>query len=299
MPLSAIISLKAHSDGRLDQFTGRGVHGFWFSRWREVDPALGDQLHKESQEAPFTLSPLMGLPGKRSVTIAGGQSAWLRVTCLTDALVAAFIEKWLKDLENGSQVEIPQARQEGEIVIPGVRWQVTGHALESGAHPFAAQVPYEELSRRCLMNSNPPRQWSVEFLTPTTFHGKTSHLPFPLPESLVGSWLRRWQAFAPLALPEEELAQWARSNLAVSAYRLHTLPVREGERLRVGCVGTLTLRALDMPPYLRAAIDLLANYALFCGSGSHTAQGMGQTRLAAPASNSANAAKSIGCVSFQ
>jgi CRISPR-associated endoribonuclease Cas6 len=289
MPLSTVIHLESIAPGQLDGFTGRGVHGFWFSRWHAVDPALGDQLHNESQEAPFTLSPLMGLarPRRGEVAIQAGQPAWLRITCLTDSLAEAFTGKWLPTLFPGCEVEIPQACQEGEQTIPGVRWKVTGISLDSQSPPFAsvqggpfaAQISYDELSRQHLMDPNPPRGWQLEFLTPTTFHGKTTHLPFPLPESLVNSWLRRWQAFAPIALPEDELLTWARSNLAVSAYSLRTLPAREGERLRVGCVGSLSLRALDIPPYLRAAVDLLAAYSLYCGSGSHTAQGMGQTQL--------------------
>jgi len=282
MLLSAVIQLQAASDAQLDQFTGRGVHGFWFAHWRKVDAALGDRLHAETQEAPYTLSPLMGLPRPRKGVLAlkAGQPAFLRVTCLTDALAQDFIDKWLAGLPAGSEVEIPATRQEGEAEIPGARWQVTAHALDGQAHPLAAQTTYEGLARRHLMNSNPPRQWRLEFLTPTTFHASQDlHLPFPLPESLIGSWLRRWQAFAPLALPAEELLAWAREHLAVSAYNLKTLPAREGERLRIGCVGRMTLHALKMPPYLRAAVDLLANYALFCGSGSHTAQGLGQTAV--------------------
>jgi len=165
------------------------------------------------------------------------------------------------------------------LLVPALR--TLEAASEKSCQTLCVQLDalsYEELSRHHLMNPNPPRQWRLEFLTPTTFHGKKTHLPFPLPESLINSWLRRWQAFSPIALAEDEVLQWARSNLAVSSYRLHTLPAREGERLRVGCVGTLTLRALDMPPYLRAAIDLLAHYAFYCGSGAHTAQGLGQTR---------------------
>ena len=99
MPLSTVIHLESLAPGQVDQFTGRGVHGLWFAQWARVDPALGDQLHSESQEAPFTLSPLMGLPRKRSVTIASGQSAWLRVTCMSDSLAEAFTDKWLKSLE--------------------------------------------------------------------------------------------------------------------------------------------------------------------------------------------------------
>jgi CRISPR-associated endoribonuclease Cas6 len=287
MPLSAVIHLECLTPGKIDQFTGRGVHGFWFNRWRSVDPALADQLHSETQESPFTLSPLMGLPLARrgDNPIQVGQPAWLRITCLNEELTAAFLEKWLVGLEKDCQFEVPPARQKDGKVNTSVIWKISDALFENGSHPFAAQIPYEKLAHCHLMALDPPRQWQVEYLTPTAFNtgrangGKDNHLPFPLPESLVKSWLRRWQAFAPLALPEEELSAWARSNLAVSAYRLQTQPAREGEHLRVGCVGRMTLRALDMPPYLRAAVDLLVSYSFYCGSGSHTAQGMGQTRL--------------------
>lgn len=197
-----------------------------------------------------------------------GTAARFRVTCLTDALSEAVRTKWLEGLEGKAEVFIPQPRDED----PGLPWRVTRAEVE-------AEVSYEALSKRHLMNSVPPREWRLDFLTPTTFHGTNGHLPFPLPDSLVNSWMRRWNAFAPIALPKEELLEWSREKLVVSSYSLRTLPAREGERLRVGCAGRLTLRALDMPPYLRAATDLLAHYAFYCGSGAHTAQGMGQTRL--------------------
>jgi CRISPR-associated endoribonuclease Cas6 len=269
MLLSILIHLEAQAEAQLDQFTGRGVHGFWFNRWRDADAALGDELHDSSDVQPFTLSPLMGLPrGSRgTVQLKPGTPARFRVTTLTDALSEAVRTKWLEGLEGKAEVFIPEPKDED----PGVPWKVTRAEVE-------AEASYEASSKVHLMNSVPPREWRLDFLTPTTFHGSDGHLPFPLPDSLVNSWMRRWNAFAPIALPKEELLEWSRGKLVVSSYSLRTLPAREGERLRVGCVGSLTLRALEMPPYLRAAIDLLAHYASFCGSGSHTAQGMGQTR---------------------
>lgn len=270
MPLSVIIHLEALKEAQIDQFTGRGVHGFWFNRWRDADPSMGDELHDSSDTQPFTLSPLMGLPRPQrgTVQLKPGTAARFRITCLTDALTEALKAKWLEGLEGKADVYIPQPKDED----PGVPWKVTRAEVE-------AEASYEELSKRHLMNSVPPREWRMDFLTPTTFHGTNGHLPFPLPDSLIGSWVRRWNAFAPIALPKEELLEWTRQKLVVSSYNLRTLPAREGERLRVGCSGSLTLRALEMPPYLRAATDLLAHYASFCGSGSHTAQGMGQTKL--------------------
>ena len=44
-------------------------------------------------------------------------------------------------------------------------------------------------------------------------------------------------------------------------------------------MGTLTIQAFDLPPETRRRLDLLFRYAFFCGSGHHTAQGMGLTRL--------------------
>lgn len=270
MPLSIIIHLESLSEASLDQFTGRGVHGFWFHRWRDLDPALGDQMHDSSDTQPFTLSPLMGLPRAQrgAVHLQPGTPARIRVTTLTDALSEAVTSKWLAGLEGRDDICIPQPKDEE----PGVPWKVTRVEVE-------AEASYEALSKVHLMNSVPPREWRVEFLTPTTFHGSNGHLPFPLPDSLVNSWMRRWNAFAQIALPHEELLEWTRARLVVSSYDLKTLPAREGERLRVGCVGRHGMRALEMPPYLRAAVDLLAHYSSFCGSGSHTAQGLGQTRL--------------------
>ena len=268
MPLSINVHLEAVQAGSFDQFTGRGVHGFWYQRWRDVDPQTGDTLHESNAVQPFTLSPLMGLPrAQRGVTsVEKGWGACFRLTVLDDALGEAVTSKWMEGL-TGRELSIPESNEEDA----GLLWKVT--RVEE-----AASIRYEDLGRKHLMNSVPPRQWTLEFLTPTTFHGKETHLPFPLPESLTQSWLRRWNLFAPMALPEE-VTEWARAKLAVSSFQLRTLPAREAQRLRVGCVGRLTLRALDMPPYLRAAVDVLAHYADFCGSGSHTAQGLGQTKL--------------------
>lgn len=268
MILSILVGLEAVSDGQFDQFTGRGVHGFWFQRWREVDEKFGDELHAVNEVQPFTLSPLLGLPkAQRGVfRVAKGSVCKFRLTALSDALSEAVLSKWAAGLA-GQVIQIPEPRNDQA----GISWKVTGYEVQF-------QAEYADLSKRHLMNSVPPRQWTVEFLTPTTFHGRETHLPFPLPDSLIQSWMRRWNAFAPLALPDETV-EWARQKLAVSSFTLKTLPAREAERLRVGCVGQLSLRALEMPPYLRAAVDLLVNYSIYCGSGSHTSQGLGQTRF--------------------
>ena len=60
MLLSAVVRLRAEQEGVLRGGTGRAVHGFWFSQWRETSPATSERLHSSPGMLPFTLSPLMG-----------------------------------------------------------------------------------------------------------------------------------------------------------------------------------------------------------------------------------------------
>jgi len=268
MLLSLVLQLRALQPARIAGSTGRGVHGFWFRHWQQVDPALADSLHQGEDVLPFTLSPLMGLPRPRLgvFEITLGQPAWFRATTLTQALSQATQEKWVTKLPD-------------EIDIADTRWQVVKPVLSSPEqHPWAGQAAYSELASARLYTLHPPHIWRLEFLTPVAFHGTRGHFPFPLPNSLVASWLRRWQAYSPLALPDD-LPERVRQEVVISAYQLKTVPVRHGQRLVVGCVGRLELRALGLHPAERAALDALAAYAFFAGSGQHTTQGMGLTRL--------------------
>lgn len=263
---AAVINVKALEAGAIRSATGVFVHGFWFHHWQKVAPALADELHAEGREQPFALSPLMGLrhPTKGRIDVEDGAEAWFRVTTLSPVLSAALTGDWLPALPE-------------EITLGSLRWGVAGYTLDPEAHPWAGEADAGALAERYLLGARPARRWRLRFATPTAFHGEAGHLPFPLPHALTGSWLRRWQAFGPVRLPEEVLDA-VRAGVAVSAYRLKTVPVRDRERLTIGCVGRLTLAATALSKPGRAAVDLLAAFAFWAGSGHRTTQGMGMTR---------------------
>lgn len=265
MLLSVVIQLKALCDGALTKSTGADVHGFWFHHWRSVDPDVADRLHMASRARPFTVSPLMGLPrshdGKTFIT--AGTPAWIRITTLTPDLSARMEGEWLPRL--------PQ-----ELPLGGLSWKVVRVILDAAEHPWAARVDLQELVERHLLASGKPERWRIWFVTPAAFHDEGRHLPFPLPERLISSWLRRWWAFGTVPLPEELIPR-ARHGLAVSAYRLQTVPVQSHEGVTIGCVGEVIMRAIDLAQWERLAIDLLVSYAFWCGTGHRTAQGMGMT----------------------
>lgn len=267
MLTSLVVGIKALADGVIQGGTSRAVHGFWYGHWGDVNPALGDALHQASETPPFTLSPVMGLPFPKrgEVHVREGQLAWFRVVALSRDVSHSLTNTWAPGLPP-------------TIELAGIPWRIQGWTISPEKHPWARQITYKKLGEECLFSVKPPRSWQFEFVTPTTFHGTVGHLPFPLPDSLVASWLRRWQAFAPLSLPEE-LPQLVREGVVVSSYRLKTVPVRHGKRLTVGCVGQYKLYALDLPPAIQAALDTLAQYAFYVGSGHRTTQGMGMTRM--------------------
>ena len=267
MLTSLVIQVEALEDGRINGATGRATHGFWYKQWEEADAKTADALHKERDVPPFSLSPLMELPrAVGGIThVTRGISAWFRVATLTRQLSEGLSAHWLPNLPD-------------EIELAGIKWAITGIADTPEKHPWAKQISYQDLNAKHLFNNRPPSRWKLSFETPVTFNSGLGHLPFPLPNNLIGSWMRRWQAFAPLALPEE-LTQSVRERLMVNHFNMRTIPLRQGKRLIIGGVGSYSLKAIKMPASERAQVDLLANYAFFCGSGYKTTQGMGMTSL--------------------
>ncbi|MGC9400672.1 MAG: CRISPR system precrRNA processing endoribonuclease RAMP protein Cas6 [Anaerolineae bacterium] len=267
MLIAAIIEVEALESGKLPAATGHLVHGFWFHHWGEVDAARAEQLHTGPGLRPFTLSPLMGLshPRRGEITVEAGQRAWFRVTTLTPQLSTSLLDRWLPRLP-----ELPR--------LGNLAWRLIGYTSDPHDHAWAKRAELRELAERHLMAEKPGRRWQLHFLTPTAFHGAAGYLPFPLPSALIGSWLRQWQAFGKVRLPDE-LPDKVHEGLVISAYRLKTVPVRAGRRITIGCVGDMTLYAKSLSKPLCAAVDLLAHYAFWAGSGHHTTQGQGMTRL--------------------
>ncbi|MGC9469410.1 MAG: CRISPR system precrRNA processing endoribonuclease RAMP protein Cas6 [Anaerolineae bacterium] len=262
---AVVIQLIALDSGFIRAATGTFVHGFWLHHWHAVAPEIGDALHGDQALQPFTVSPLMGLalPHRGQISVTEGTKAWIRVTTLGEPLTTALHEAWLPALP-------------AVITLGRRQWQVTGWTAD--ADPWAGRCDPYALAEAHLLGRHPSDGWRLRFTTPTTFHGEAGHLPFPMPRALVGSWLRRWEAFGPIRLPGDALLEAVQTGLAISAYRLKTVPMRDRERLTIGCVGELRLRATGLGLPTRAALDLLAAFAFWSGSGYHTTQGFGMTR---------------------
>lgn len=266
MPISTVIHLTALDSGSIPGQAGLAVHSLWHDT---LPSELSTQFHAKSP-ASFALSPLMELPRphKGWTKIRQGQTTWFRVALLDDKNCVTALKQW--------QSNLPE-----QIELANLRWQV--NTSPTAAHPWERTESYRQ-----LVSQPPPQQLRFEFCTPVTFKSGKSlsnediFLPFPLPESLFSSWLRRWNKFVPNVwhIPLD-FPDWARRVLGLSAYKLETIPVRYGKkRVHIGCVGTYEVKFINCPKNIQKYFGWLAHYAFYCGSGSKTTQGMGMTRLA-------------------
>ena len=123
----------------------------------------------------------------------------------------------------------------------------------------------------------------VRFLSPTSFRSHEMHYPLPDPGLVYQSWLARWNEFAPEDLRINiALLDVVAAHVAVGRYDLRTEMVDMGSnRKAVGFVGKVqysVVRARKIGDEWVRRLNLLADYAAFCGTGHKTAHGMGQTR---------------------
>ena len=265
MLASVVIHLEAMNDEELLPETGRKVHGFWHDQWKQVSPQLADEIHPENSLPSFTLTPLMGLdrPEKNGIKVNSGRMVWFRMTTLQPELSES-----LFDSRQGWLCSLP-----AEITLGPINWKPIFQPFSSVDAVWSWVSSYQSL----VEHAKAATCWKIELATPTAFSGRYVDFTFPLPENLIGSWLKRWNTFCPdkHQLPES-LIESAKDHLRITHYRLAT---RKGERNTTGCQGNLTIRAYELSSQIRKQLDIMFQYAFFCGSGHRTAQGMGITRL--------------------
>jgi len=270
--LSLVLSLKpipSESDSASRIWWGRAAQALLLTTLSARDEALAADMHDgASSIRPFTVSTLMG-HFARGVLLSD-QMYTLRLSAFrSDVANALFTESTSGSLRSGQVIELDY--QKFEIQNPKPQ-------IENPQSSWMYQTNYEELSAPFLLSKeDAPRRITLQLTSPTTFKSGGKHMPLPTPALVFGSLLDRWNAFAPLAFPAE-VKRYAEECLAISRYELKTVPIPQKEGLRVGAVGNVTFTTVSYDRYWMSVIATLAEFALFCGLGAGTAQGLGQAR---------------------
>jgi CRISPR-associated endoribonuclease Cas6 len=275
---SLILALRPREAVSVPSALGRGAHAALLDAVRAVNPDLSQKLHDDENARPFTCSSLMG--NRQNGALVPTETYTLRYTTLTrelaDLVPILFAANGAGIAEDGLQIQ----NSKSEIVLDAATLTIERATTDAAQHPWAANTDYEHLSARWLLaREMPESRLTMHLASPTAFKSGGKMQPLPLPDLVFGSLLAKWNAFAPVTLPDEA-RRFAAECLAVSRFEISTFaaPFKSEGALKIGAVGTVTYSAINRDRYWLSVINLLADFAQFAGVGVNTAMGMGQVR---------------------
>jgi len=269
MLLAAVIAVRPVEPASAPAALGRAVHAWFLDRLREVDASLARRLHESDGPRPFTASNLWGTKRARGgrVALDPERPCWLRLTGLTEEISGA-IERALPAVGEA-------------LTLAGVPLRVTEIATETEQHPWAGRADYADLVQRYTLSAGRrPQGVTLRFSSPTLFRSGGRDVPLPLPHLVFHGYLRKWNTFSPLALPEEA-KRYAEECVALGRFKVrsHLVSFEQGDKgAHVGFTGEVRFRFLVGDGYWTRVMTLLAGYAFWAGTGYRTTAGLGQTQ---------------------
>ncbi|NLF02769.1 MAG: CRISPR system precrRNA processing endoribonuclease RAMP protein Cas6 [Anaerolineales bacterium] len=288
--LSLVLTLQPALPASLPPRLGRAAYAILLDRIARRDPALAASLHEGDGPKPVTCSDLMGTRDEDQ--IAPDIAYTLRYTALTAPVAAALAAAFAP----GDTLTFEGVDLRIETIAPNHCELQTQPSQSTICNPQSVNSPlppspwpgaddYDALAARHLRPSGPAptSAWTLLFASPTAFRSQGLTQALPLPSLVFGSLVARWNAFAPVALPEEEVRRFAQECVAISRFALRSAPGWErgqgGTRgMRIGAIGKVTYSALNRDRYWLAVFGLLAGFACYAGLGMLTTMGMGQVR---------------------
>ncbi|PID56981.1 CRISPR-associated endoribonuclease Cas6 [candidate division KSB3 bacterium] len=273
MPFSILLQGYPTENAPVPHVQGATVQGMFLNLLEQVDPTVARRLHDDSKYRPYTLSPLgIGEPTKNfdgfrlpcQYDLRAGTPCYLRICLLEDSIFPTFSRYFLD-------------RPEPLFRLGGSNFKVTDVLVsQNGSSPWCAYVPYEQLIDTA---SHSLRKITLQFLTPASF--RRGNVDFPLPDSrlVFRSYRLRFEEFCRLVHFPDDFDEQVEFHTGIARlYHLETLLLKTKRVSLIGFTGRVTYQ-LDSqaPPDLIARMNLLADFAFFCGTGRKTAIGMGQT----------------------
>ncbi|WP_027340237.1 CRISPR-associated endoribonuclease Cas6 [Halonatronum saccharophilum] len=258
MLYSVIIRFEVKKEGSIKYYPGEALHGMFFNILAQVDEQKATLLHDEYDTKAFTVSPILPYPrfkkGRR--VLEGGKEYFFRITFLEDEWYLLFIDHFLY---NGSKLS-----------LQGVEIEVIEVLTTSNDDKRCNAIEYKELRERSSSN----RRIDLQFHSTTTFRVGDKHIIFPMPEYLFYNLLKKWEEFSSIEL-SLELEDF--EKVYASRYKLEST-METFKRYRIkGFRGECQYEIdLCLSKDKVRDINLLVDFAFYCGVGYKSTMGLGQ-----------------------
>ncbi len=217
-----------------------GWRGLVYGLLKQIDP----NLHS-AQPNPFSLS------------LGGHEGAWwVRVGILQEGLYARLSPHLF-----GLMGQTVRLKEPFRVM-----------AVLQEEHPWASMSSYPR-----LFQGQASASLGLQFASPTFFRRKGQSYPLPEPKLVFDSLALRWNAFAPVRVPEELQESWERMTIA--RFQGHTQAIRPNPDERgVGFVGRVVYYLPAASPVETQWMQALGRFAFYAGVGAKTSLGFGRVR---------------------
>ena len=258
---------------RIPAEQGAAIYAWTLRRIETVDASLSRALHDSDGLKPLTTSTLQdtGPRDRGMVRLVPQRTYSLRLTTLDETVGRALLA--------GLRQADPAATC---LELGGACLRIQRVMLTHSEHAWAAATRYAELlEQHTLSGGHLPDTLTLQFHSPTLFRINGQDQPLCHPAWVFGSYLRQWQAFAPLELPSD-LGDYIQQGVTLGRFELSSgyVPVEQGHKGgHVGFMGRATFRLRIRDTYYMRLVHLLAAYSFWCGTGYRTTVGLGQTSL--------------------
>ncbi len=278
MPHSLVLNFSPTTPIPPGFTAGKNLHGLFLRLVSAVDTELGDRIHQNQSNKPFTLSPLQrgshtALHWKHLKPISPGTPCWWRVSLLDDQLFGQLSGLWL-NLNSDQPWHLGPANLHITSIL----------GTPQSTQPWANFCNYTQMYEQA---SSTTRKLTLQFCTPTAFRQGKYDSSLPTAERVFTSLLRRWNRYSGLEFPPDIL-----TTLQDSRVNIHTeVAVDPREQFQhtgaktnpcnsfTGCVGKVTFQILGRVDAVTIQqLNALADFALYAGVGRKTPMGMGMVR---------------------
>jgi len=260
--VSISLTLKPLTDITLQPNYTTGLHAWFLHQVRDSNPTLSAYLHDGQSEKAFTLSPLNGKlePQNQNLIAQANHTYTWTISALSKPLC-----DWLKTWSDRPPSILNLYA--GKLAIKKIETNLSPTTYN---HLWTATPP-------------PQSNFTLIFLSPTSFRQKQHHLPLPIPTNIFHSYLRRWNDFAPEAFLQTEFLQWIEQVVYVTNYDLNCTKIAVAKQGYVtGFTGIVEFgidRRASQNPDFEKLLYALIQLAPYCSTGHKTTFGLGQTRL--------------------
>ena len=274
MPCSLIINLVPLAPLPTSHLSGRHLHALFLDLVRAHNPDLSAELHAQTSQKAFTLSPLQTnvtsqqtpstLQWSYRRAIPAGSLCWWRITLLDDAVFEQLATLWLG-------ISAQQQWQLGGSPIQVTRVVGTRQAQQ----PWAGYASYAQILEEA---GDRTRKLSFRLCTPTNFRISEYDSAIPTRDHVFKSLLKRWNHYSGIPFEPDIIR-----SIYPSEFSIRSEVATDSRSKFIGAVGHLSFKVLgDLLPSTVQQINALAAFSLYAGIGRKTPMGMGQVFYGAP-----------------